>query len=147
MNKRILAASFALLMVAVLVSACGNKKDFESDPTYEPIEYTTNDDGDKFVTNIYGDLIPITTGKDGSVELMEDLATKTADQVEQDKIQQEKEDEAANNGGNNGGNNNGGNNNGGNNGGNSGDTDGEQSGIRVGNDDVQSDGNEAVIVW
>ena len=87
MNKKIIAVALLILMISVVFISCGKKRSWEKDDTtaapYETtsIEYTTNESGEKFVTNINGELIPVTTGKDGSVEFYEDLITKTSEQA------------------------------------------------------------------
>lgn len=145
MRKKILAISAAILLFAVLAVACGKTDEYDKTDNYEPIEYTTDESGEKYVTNIYGDLIPVTTGKDGSVELLEDLYTKTKEQADKEKEEMDKEENGGNNqGGNSGGNNNQGGNSGGNEGGDSGSGSG---GIQIGSDSPQDEGKEAVIVW
>ncbi|HIU36342.1 MAG TPA: hypothetical protein IAC53_07060 [Candidatus Fimenecus excrementigallinarum] len=79
MQKKIIAAALAILAFACLATACG-----EEEQTYTPVEYTTDAEGGRYVTNVYGDLIPVTTDTDGSMELLEDLYTKTAEQVQED---------------------------------------------------------------
>lgn len=87
MNKKIIAVALLILMVSVVFISCGKKRSWEKDDTTSApsettsIEYTTNESGEKFVTNINGELIPVTTGKDGSVEFYEDLITKTSEQA------------------------------------------------------------------
>lgn len=87
MNKKIIAVALLILMISVVFISCGKKRSWEKDDiTAAPsettsIEYTTNESGEKFVTNINGELIPVTTGKDGSVEFYEDLITKTSEQA------------------------------------------------------------------
>lgn len=87
MNKKIIAVALLILMISVVFISCGKKRDWEKDDTTAApsettsIEYTTNESGEKFVTNINGELIPVTTGKDGSVEFYEDLITKTYEQA------------------------------------------------------------------
>lgn len=87
MNKRIIAVALLILMISVVFISCGKKRDWEKDDTTAApsettsIEYTTDESGEKFVTNINGELIPVTTGKDGSVEFYEDLITKTYEQA------------------------------------------------------------------
>lgn len=87
MNKKIIAVALLILMISVVFISCGKKRSWEKDdPTAAPsettsIEYTTDESGEKFVTNINGELIPVTTGKDGSVEFYEDLITKTSEQA------------------------------------------------------------------
>lgn len=87
MNKKIIAVTLLILMISVVFISCGKKRSWEKDDTTAApsettsIEYTTNESGEKFVTNINGELIPVTTGKDGSVEFYEDLITKTSEQA------------------------------------------------------------------
>lgn len=87
MNKKIIAVALLILMISVVFISCGKKRSWEKDDTTAApsettsIEYTTDESGEKFVTNINGELIPVTTGKDGSVEFYEDLITKTSDQA------------------------------------------------------------------
>ncbi len=87
MNKKIIAVALLILMISVVFISCGKKRSWEKDDTTAApsettsIEYTTNESGEKFVTNINGELIPVTTGKDGSVEFYEDLITKTSEQA------------------------------------------------------------------
>ena len=86
MNKKIIAVALLILMISVVFISCGKKRSWEKDDTAAPsettsIEYTTDESGEKFVTNINGELIPVTTGKDGSVEFYEDLITKTSEQA------------------------------------------------------------------
>lgn len=87
MNKKIIAVALLILMISVVFISCGKKRSWEKDDTTAApsettsIEYTTNESGEKFVTNINGELIPVTTGKDGSVEFYDDLITKTSEQA------------------------------------------------------------------
>lgn len=87
MNKKIIAVALLILMISVVFISCGKKRSWEKDATTAApsetttIEYTTDESGEKFVTNINGELIPVTTGKDGSVEFYEDLITKTSEQA------------------------------------------------------------------
>lgn len=87
MNKKIIAVALLILMISVVFISCGKKRNWEKDDTTAApsettsIEYTTNESGEKFVTNINGELIPVTTGKDGSVEFYDDLITKTSEQA------------------------------------------------------------------
>lgn len=139
MQKKILAVAVAVLLFAFGAVACEKKDKIEEDSTYEPFEYTTDEAGEKYVTNIYGDLIPVTTGKDGSMELLEDVVTKTKEQAEQEKAEQatdSSKEPTGDNGGNSG-----------NQGGNSGNQ-GGNGGIVVGDDNVKTDdSHDAVIVW
>ncbi len=87
MNKKIIAVALLILMISVVFISCGKKRSWEKDDTTAApsettsVEYTTDESGEKFVTNINGELIPVTTGKDGSVEFYEDLITKTSEQA------------------------------------------------------------------
>lgn len=87
MNKKIIAVALLILMISVVFISCGKKRSWEKDDTTSApsettsIEYTTDESGEKFVTNINGELIPVTTGKDGSVEFYDDLITKTSEQA------------------------------------------------------------------
>lgn len=87
MNKKIIAVALLILMISVVFISCGKKRSWEKDDTTAApsettsIEYTTNESGEKFVTNINGELIPVTTGKDGSFEFYDDLITKTSEQA------------------------------------------------------------------
>lgn len=141
MQKKIIAIAFILLMLVFAAVAC-NKHEIGETPNYESV-YTTDGDGNLYVTNVYGDLIPVTTGKDGSMELIEDLYTKTKEQADQEKADSEKqpEDEESPKGedGGQGGNE---------------DPDKDKNeqepnknGIQVGTDSITGEGREAVIVW
>lgn len=87
MNKKIIAVALLILMISVVFISCGKKRSWEKDDTTAApsettsIEYTTDESGERFVTNINGELIPVTTGKDGSVEFYDDLITKTSEQA------------------------------------------------------------------
>ena len=87
MNKIIITVALLILMISVVFISCGKKRSWEKDDTTAApsettsIEYTTDESGEKFITNINGELIPVTTGKDGSVEFYEDLITKTSEQA------------------------------------------------------------------
>lgn len=87
MNKKIIAVALLILMISVVFISCGKKRSWEKDDTTAApsettsIEYTTDESGEKFITNINGELIPVTTGKDGSVEFYDDLITKTSEQA------------------------------------------------------------------
>lgn len=95
MNKKLIASVLAVLSVSFLFASCGKKDSFKKEETqnYEPIEFTTNTEGDKFILNAYGDLIPVTTGKDGSMELVDDLYTKPKEQADKE-VESVKQEEA-----------------------------------------------------
>lgn len=92
MKKSIIAVALALVAMATLMTACKKNEDFKEKPnTDNKIEYSTDENGDLFITNVNGEKIPVTTDKDGYADMYEDLVTKTAAQVEKDKEKQEAE--------------------------------------------------------
>lgn len=92
MQKKVLIIAVCLLIFTFLTVACNQKdKTYEQNSTYAPIDYTVGEDGEKYITNIYGDLIPVTTSKDGSMELMEDLITKTKEQASEEQSELDRE--------------------------------------------------------
>lgn len=94
MKKSIIAVALALVAMATLMTACKKNEDFKEKPNTDyKIEYSTDENGDLFITNVNGEKIPVTTDKDGYAEMYEDLITKTAAQVAKDK--EKKEAEAA----------------------------------------------------
>lgn len=93
MQKKVLIISVCLLVVTLLTVACNKKEEKEPEKNYVPIDYTVGEDGEKYITNVYGDLIPVTTSKDGSMELMEDLLTKTKEQAEKEEQEKPKDSE------------------------------------------------------
>lgn len=136
MQKRIFWVALVLVVFVFVVVACGKKGGGPNSD--EPFSYTTDTDGTMYVTNVYGDLIPVTTGADGSLEMLEDLYTKTLAQVEEEKkaleaasknasttkSESQSEGSASENG-----------------------TTESKGGIKVGTAEPQGDGKEAVIVW
>lgn len=106
-NKRliIISVSVALLIVVLViitVTMFGKKPTkFDTDTTATPKEtttivFTTDEAGNQYVTNINGDLIPVTTNKNGFMETLEDLIHKTPEQVESEKEEQSREDATSN---------------------------------------------------
>lgn len=92
MKKSIIVVALALVAVATLMTACKKNEDFKEKPnTDNKVEYSTDENGDLFITNVNGEKIPVTTDKDGYAEMYEDLVTKTAAQVEKDKEKKEAE--------------------------------------------------------
>ena len=82
MKKSIIAVALALVAMATLMTACKKNEDFKEKPnTDNKVEYSTDENGDLFITNVNGEKIPVTTDKDGYAEMYEDLVTKTAAQV------------------------------------------------------------------
>ena len=149
MQKKMLAVALAIVFLAFGAVACGKKDKIEEDSTYAPFEYTTDESGEKYVTNIYGDLIPVTTSESGDIELMEDLVTKTKEQVEEEKSERESKAEEANEpAGDNNNSNNNNNNNSNNNDNNNNNNNNNSGGVVIGNDDVKNNNeHDAVIVW
>ena len=96
MKKSIIAVALALVAMATLMTACKKNEDFKEKPnTDNKVEYSTDENGDLFITNVNGEKIPVTTDKDGYAEMYEDLVTKTAAQVAKDKEKKEKDAETA----------------------------------------------------
>lgn len=92
MKKSIIAVALALVAMATLMTACKKNEDFKEKPnTDNKVEYSTDENGDLFITNVNGEKIPVTTDKDGYAEMYEDLVTKTAAQVKKDKENKEAE--------------------------------------------------------
>lgn len=92
MKKSIIAVALALVAMATLMTACKKNEDFKEKPnTDNKVEYSTDENGDLFITNVNGEKIPVTTDKDGYAEMYEDLITKTAAQVAKDKEKKEAE--------------------------------------------------------
>lgn len=131
MNKKIIAVALLILMISVVFISCGKKRDWEKDDTTAApsettsIEYTTNESGEKFVTNINGELIPVTTGKDGSVEFYEDLITKTSEQAAETEPNGEDKPEKPNDA----------------------PTKGESGTVKIGTGDPADESHAAVIDW
>lgn len=95
MNKRIIAAALCFLLFAVSFTACRRQhalKEKDNTPKVDEAGFTLGEAGEKYITNINGDLIPVTTDKDGFMDL-EDLRTKTAEQVQREKEQSSREQE------------------------------------------------------
>ncbi len=132
MKKSIIAVALALVAMATLMTACKKNEDFKEKPnTDNKIEYSTDENGDLFITNVNGEKIPVTTDKDGYAEMYEDLITKTAAQVAKDKEKKEAETAApatepettAKK------------------------PEGQSNKVAVGNDDINNGSHDAVIDW
>ena len=82
MSKKIIAAALLVLAVTVLFAAC-KKDEYVLSHTVPAetgvINVFEDKDGNEFVTNTDGDLIPVTTDKDGFLDDVEDLITATTD--------------------------------------------------------------------
>ena len=132
MKKSIIAVALALVAMATLMTACKKNEDFKEKPnTDNKIEYSTDENGDLFITNVNGEKIPVTTDKDGYADMYEDLVTKTAAQVEKDKENKEAETaapatepETTEK-----------------------KTEGQTKKVVVGNDDINNGSHDAVIDW
>lgn len=82
MNKKIIAVAVLLLSVVVVFAAC--KKNTEYKVAYtvtlengDVVEVYEEENGEKFVTNVDGDKIPVTTDADGFYDSIEALITET----------------------------------------------------------------------
>lgn len=99
MKKTIIVIAVIIVIACVLLCACGTKKGDEETTTTlsAEMEISTEENGEMFVTNKDGERIPVTTGLDGSMEFVDDLVTKTGEQVskEAESINQAKETQAA----------------------------------------------------
>lgn len=93
MKKRIFIISAALVLTAVVLSSCGKDDGFDENSTTAPVEYSTEENGEIYVTNVNGEHIPVTTDKNGMADMYEDLITKTAEQVSKEKEEIENEQE------------------------------------------------------
>jgi hypothetical protein len=104
MKRTIIILACVILVVSMLLAACG-KKDGDNNTTTTTKEqetldieiFTEPDTGESYVTNKNGEHIPVTTGKDGAVELIDDLITKTAKQVEEEKATSDQANQNQNN--------------------------------------------------
>ena len=132
MKKSIIAVALALVAMATFMTACKKNEDFKEKPnTDNKVEYSTDENGDLFITNVNGEKIPVTTDKDGYAEMYEDLVTKTAAQVAKDKEKKEAETAAPAT--------------------EAGTTakkpEGQSNKVAVGNDDINNGSHDAVIDW
>lgn len=80
MTKKIALAVVLLLAVTVLFAAC-KKEEYKVSHTV-PVGSTVVDvyedkDGNEYVTNVDGDMIPVTTDAEGFFDSIEDLLTET----------------------------------------------------------------------
>ena len=100
MKKIIISLAIIIVLAAVLLTACKKKEEeynegstvsqTHSETTSVP-EYSTEENGDVYITNAAGEHIPVTTSKDGTIEMYDYLVTKTAKQVEEEKASQKNE--------------------------------------------------------
>ena len=89
MNKKYLIIAIAIVLATIcfVLAGCNTKTDGDETTTdtttaTSPIEvFTEAEGGEPYVTNKKGEHIPVTTSLDGSIEFVEDLVTKTAEQV------------------------------------------------------------------
>ena len=80
MTKKIIAAALLVLAVTVLFAAC-KKEEYQVSHTV-PVGSTIVDvyedkDGNEYVTNVDGDMIPLTTDAEGFYDDIENLFTET----------------------------------------------------------------------
>lgn len=77
MNKKIIIAVALLALVVGVFAACKGKE--ENPPKEKPtgMEITTDEEGNAYVVNTDGDLIPFTTDEDGYFPLPDELFTKS----------------------------------------------------------------------
>lgn len=89
MNKKIIMAAVLMLAVTVLFAACKKDDEYQVSHTIEvgttTVEVFTDKDGTEYVTNVDGDMIPMTSDKDGFYDNVEDLLTETTTQKSNDK--------------------------------------------------------------
>ncbi len=82
MKKSVIAVAIALAVMATLMTACKKDGGFEENTVPDTtVEYSTDENGETYVTNVNGEKIPVTTDKNGYAELYPDLITKTAEQA------------------------------------------------------------------
>lgn len=87
MKKTLVILSLVMLLCVFAFTACKNTEQDETPDGQETIEYSTYENGNLFVTNVDGEEIPVTTDKDGYVELYKDLVTKSAQQVSKEQTE------------------------------------------------------------
>lgn len=99
MKKRVFIISASLILAALMLASCGKDGGIEEKDgtTAAPVEFSTEENGDVYVTNVSGDHIPVTTDKSGMMELYEDLVTKTPEQVSKEKEEIDNSNEAETN--------------------------------------------------
>ena len=78
MTKKIIAAALLMLAVTVLFAAC-KKEEYQVSHTV-PVGSTIVDvyedkDGNEYVTNVDGDMIPVTTEDAKEINLLREIAT------------------------------------------------------------------------
>ena len=80
MSKKIIAVALLVLAVTVLFAAC-KKEEYEVSHTIQvgttTVDVYQDSEGNEFVTNVDGDMIPMTTDAEGFYENIEDLFTET----------------------------------------------------------------------
>ncbi len=87
MKKTLVILSLVMLLCVFAFTACKNTAEDETPDEQQTIEYSTYENGNLFVTNVDGEEIPVTTDKDGYVELYKDLVTKSAQQVSKEQTE------------------------------------------------------------
>ena len=80
MSKKIIAAALLVLAVTVLFAAC-KKEEYEVSHTVQVgttiVDVYEDSEGNEYVTNVEGDMIPMTTDAEGFYDDIEDLFTET----------------------------------------------------------------------
>ena len=80
MTKKIIVAALLVLAVTVLFAAC-KKDEYQVSHTVpvgtSSVEVYEDKDGNEYVTNVDGDMIPVTTDADGFYDNIENLFTET----------------------------------------------------------------------
>lgn len=87
-NKKYIAVAVVFLLVAVIFTAC-KKKEYDKTPVTETrstvafdenATITTDENGDPYITNLYGDKIPVTEDEDGFFDDISTMFTQTTTQ-------------------------------------------------------------------
>ena len=80
MSKKIIAVALVVLAVTVLFASC-KKEEYKVSHTIEvgttTVDVYPDEEGNEYVTNVDGDMIPMTTDADGFYDDVEDLFTET----------------------------------------------------------------------
>ncbi|MGN0538528.1 MAG: hypothetical protein ACI4KI_01590 [Candidatus Fimenecus sp.] len=79
MNKKYIAVALVMLLMVSVFAAC-KKDDLKPNEDVNGTnnaEISTDENGDRYVTNVDGDRIPVTTDEDGFYDDIKDLYTQT----------------------------------------------------------------------
>ncbi|MGN1160892.1 MAG: hypothetical protein ACI4SX_01465 [Candidatus Fimenecus sp.] len=79
MNKKYIAVALVMLLMVSVFAACkkDDPKPNEDVNGTNNAEISTDENGDRYVTNVDGDRIPVTTDEDGFYDDIKDLYTQT----------------------------------------------------------------------